>query len=161
VHHKTVDTIVDKFLSVRASTGRYRRPNFPKDLKRRLAEQTFEPGASVALIARQNDINANLLFKWRQNYLDGDYGVPNAGIVHKMAQPQSPFFLPAAVIADSPATIEEAPSASPASAPSQDRRTGYCEVDFGHARLKVLGDISAAMLSTVIGELLRAGAARA
>ena len=74
-----MDTIVDKYLSVREATGRYRRPNFPKDLKRRLAEQTFESGASVALIARQNDINANLLFKWRQHYLDGDYGLPTVG----------------------------------------------------------------------------------
>ncbi|WP_051504718.1 transposase [Robbsia andropogonis] len=124
-----MSTIVDKFLSVRESTGRYRRPNFPKDLKRRLAEQTFKPGALVALIARQNDINAKLLFKWRQHYLDGDYGVPSAGVVHTLAQPPSAFFLPAS-IADSPAFIEEAVPVAPVSAPSLESRTGYCEIDF-------------------------------
>ena len=33
--------------------------------KRRIAEQTFEPGASVALVARAHGVNANQVFKWR------------------------------------------------------------------------------------------------
>ncbi|MFP3563504.1 transposase [Paraburkholderia sp. SIMBA_030] len=36
-----------------------KRPNFPVEFKRRLVEQTFEPGASVSLIARRNDVNIN------------------------------------------------------------------------------------------------------
>lgn len=38
-----------------------KRPNFPCEFKRQLAEQTFEPGASVSLVARRNDINTNPL----------------------------------------------------------------------------------------------------
>ncbi len=34
--------------------------------KRRIAELTFEPGASVALIARAHGVNANQVFKWRR-----------------------------------------------------------------------------------------------
>jgi len=30
--------------------------------KRRIVEQTLQPGASVALIARRHEVNANLLF---------------------------------------------------------------------------------------------------
>ncbi|MEM5440424.1 hypothetical protein [Paraburkholderia diazotrophica] len=30
----------------------------------------------MALIARCNDVNANLLFKWRRLYLAGEYGLP-------------------------------------------------------------------------------------
>ncbi len=56
-----VDTIVDKFLSESPTSTRYRRPNFAKDLKRRIVEQSFEPGASVALVARQNDINSQCI----------------------------------------------------------------------------------------------------
>src|ERR1700757_2148259 len=69
-------TKVDDVLSGRGNSGPYKRPNFPMEFKRQLAEQSFEPGASVALIARQNDINANLLFKWRRQYLQGAYGLP-------------------------------------------------------------------------------------
>ncbi|WP_143188550.1 transposase, partial [Burkholderia ubonensis] len=34
-----------------------KRPNFADEFKRALVEQTFEPDASVSLIARCNDIN--------------------------------------------------------------------------------------------------------
>ena len=34
--------------------------------KRRIAELTFEPGASVAVVARANGVNANQVFKWRR-----------------------------------------------------------------------------------------------
>jgi transposase len=37
--------------------------------KRRLVALTFEPGASVAKIARRHDLNANLLFNWRRGKL--------------------------------------------------------------------------------------------
>ena len=36
--------------------------------KRRIAELTFEPGASVAVVARANGVNANQVFKWRQQH---------------------------------------------------------------------------------------------
>jgi transposase len=32
--------------------------------KRRIAELTYEPGASVALVARAHGVNANQVFKW-------------------------------------------------------------------------------------------------
>lgn len=161
MHHKTVDTIVDRLLSGSESNGRRRRPNFPKDLKRRLAELSFEPGASVALIARQNDINANLLFRWRQHYLNGDYGLPTVGVQDAKPPAPTPFFLPASI---SPSlTVTQATDVAPPSPSGQPRPAGggYCEVDFAHARLKVLGDVSPALLSTLIGELLRAGPVRA
>ena len=34
--------------------------------RRRIAELTFEPGASVALVARAHGVNANQVFKWRR-----------------------------------------------------------------------------------------------
>ena len=55
-----VGTKVDKTWDERATNGAYKRPNFPTEFKRQLVEQSLEPGASVALIARSNDINANL-----------------------------------------------------------------------------------------------------
>jgi len=40
-----------------------KRPNFSVEFKRQIAEATLKPAASAALIAREHDINANLLFK--------------------------------------------------------------------------------------------------
>src|ERR1035441_9348239 len=40
--------------------------------KRRIAELTFEPGASVALVARAHGVNANQGFKWRRELKRGE-----------------------------------------------------------------------------------------
>jgi len=44
--------------------------------KRRIAELTFEPGASVALIARAHSVNANQVFKWRRALKRGELSEP-------------------------------------------------------------------------------------
>jgi len=40
--------------------------------KRRIVEQTFEPGASVAKIALSNGVNANQVFAWRRAFKRGE-----------------------------------------------------------------------------------------
>jgi transposase-like protein len=44
--------------------------------KRRIAELTFEPGASVAVVARANGVNANQVFKWRRLLQRGELNEP-------------------------------------------------------------------------------------
>jgi transposase len=39
--------------------------------KRRIVEQTLEPGASVARVARAHGVNANQVFGWRRLYRQG------------------------------------------------------------------------------------------
>lgn len=34
--------------------------------KRRMVAETLSPGASVSVVARRHDVNANLLFKWKR-----------------------------------------------------------------------------------------------
>jgi transposase len=46
--------------------------------KRRIAELTFEPGASVALVARAHGVNANQVFKWRRALTRGELSEPAA-----------------------------------------------------------------------------------
>ena len=46
--------------------------------KRRIVELTFEPGASVALVARAHGVNANQLFKWRRALKRGELVEPAA-----------------------------------------------------------------------------------
>jgi transposase len=47
--------------------------------KRRIAELTFEPGASVALVARAHGVNANQVFKWRRAVRRGELNEPATG----------------------------------------------------------------------------------
>src|ERR1039458_6741247 len=46
--------------------------------KRRIVELTLEPGASVALVARANGVNANQVFKWRRALERGELVDPVA-----------------------------------------------------------------------------------
>jgi transposase len=46
--------------------------------KRRIVELTLEPGASVALVARANGVNANQVFKWRRALERGELAEPAA-----------------------------------------------------------------------------------
>ena len=41
-----------------------------------LVEQTLQPGASVARIARDHGVNANQVFGWRKLYREGLIGTP-------------------------------------------------------------------------------------
>ncbi|WP_405046685.1 transposase [Pseudomonas sp.] len=54
-----------------------RRPNFPPEFKRKVVEATFQSGASVSLIAREHDVNANPVFRWRHQYQEGLFGPVN------------------------------------------------------------------------------------
>src|SRR6266852_9338645 len=38
------------------------------DEKRRIVAETFEDGASVSIVARRHDLNANMLFTWRRAF---------------------------------------------------------------------------------------------
>jgi len=46
-----------------------RRRRFTQEFKRQAVEQTLAPGASAAGIALKYRLNANVLFKWRRQYL--------------------------------------------------------------------------------------------
>jgi transposase len=44
------------------------------ELKRRIVEETLVAGASVSVVARRHDVNANQVFAWRQQYQRGELG---------------------------------------------------------------------------------------
>ena len=54
-----VDTICGK---------RRRNKRWPEALKREIVAATLVPGASVSVVARQYDVNANQVFMWRRRY---------------------------------------------------------------------------------------------
>ncbi|CAE6855104.1 hypothetical protein R69746_07541 [Paraburkholderia aspalathi] len=144
------DTKVDNLLKARAAGGAYKRPNFPTEFKRRLVEQSFEPGASVALIARANEVNANLLFKWRRQYLKGAYGTPSLPnpTICGPAWESAPL-LPVSIVADTagstPVTVGDAGAVV----------ENVCEVVFRKACLRIRGEVSPQTLRLLIRELSR------
>lgn len=80
---------MDTILDTTAPAGRTgRRPDFPPAFKRQVVEATLQPGASVSLIAREHDVNANLVFRWRHQDQEGAFGPVN----------QSATFLPVQMI---------------------------------------------------------------
>ena len=44
------------------------RRRWPETLKRQIVAESWAPGASVSVVARRHDINANQLFTWRRHY---------------------------------------------------------------------------------------------
>jgi transposase len=45
-----------------------RRRRWAEAEKRRIVAETLAPGASVSIVARRHDVNANQLFAWRRKY---------------------------------------------------------------------------------------------
>jgi transposase len=48
--------------------------HWPDEIKRRIVEETLQPGASVSVVARRHDVNSNLVFCWRKLYEHGRLG---------------------------------------------------------------------------------------
>jgi transposase len=48
-----------------------RRRRWPEALKRQIVAETRMPGASVSIVARRHDVNANQVFRWRRLYEAG------------------------------------------------------------------------------------------
>lgn len=49
-----------------------RRRSWSLAKKRRIVAETLVPGASVSVVARRHDVNANQVFKWRRELAAGD-----------------------------------------------------------------------------------------
>src|SRR5258707_15839199 len=55
-----------ELVDTKRSSGRRKRRQWSEALKRQIVDETLEPGASVSIVARRHDVNANQLFKWRR-----------------------------------------------------------------------------------------------
>jgi len=110
-----------------------RRREWPETLKRQMVAETLEPGASVSIVARRHDVNANQLFKWRRELLPK--AVP--------AVAEGSTMVPVEIVAEQPRRRHRAD------------RKGIIEIEFGSgARVSLRGEVVPAVLRQVI-ELLR------
>jgi transposase len=102
------------------------------------------PCASVARVAREHDINANQLFKWRRQFLLEEVAAPGPG----EPTPSAISLLPVTVAGE-----ETAPSPSPSPAlPSQ---PGQIEIQLAGGTIRIQGTVDKAMLQVVLSSLRR------
>ncbi|MDD8285354.1 IS66-like element accessory protein TnpA [Escherichia coli] len=121
---------------------RPRRPNFPYEFKIALVEQSLQPGACVAQIARENGINDNLLFNWRHQYRKG--GLLPSG-------KNMPALLPVTL---TPEPDNKIPA--PAQEPEQINTPSdslCCELVLPAGTLRLKGKLTPALLQTLIREI--------
>jgi transposase len=60
-------------------TSVQRRRRWSAEEKARIVQETYAPGMSVSLVARQHGIAPNQLFSWRRLYVDGALSAVGAG----------------------------------------------------------------------------------
>jgi transposase len=97
--------------------GGPRRRRWTKAQKRRLVAESLQPGASVSLVARRHDVNANLLFTWRRQVRRGTLGEELPVATGDESLPLIPI--------EVTATAETRP---PQRLPARDDRAGIIEI---------------------------------
>ena len=104
------------------------------------------PGASVAAIAQEAGVNANLLFNWRRLHLQAE--VPAVGAA------AAPVLLPVTVVAGAD---HAAPTAAPSPAPPpRTPSTSTIEIDINGARVRLRGAVDEASIRAVLRALASA-----
>jgi transposase len=105
-----------------------------KGERRRIAEETLAPGASVAVIARAHGVNANQVFQWRKLYHEGRLGPATA----------STQLIPVRVADVVSQDVRPAVSAS-----------GAIHIEMGKVRLRVEGKVDPECLRLILEQLAR------
>ena len=125
-----------------------KRRRYDDAFKRHLVELSLIPGASVARIALDHQLNANVLFKWRRFHL------------RSLAQstPKPAAELLPVTVEEPEGTVGEVPvqAANPASqrrARSAAAIGGVIEIDLPFGRVRLTGTVDVAALRVVIEAL--------
>lgn len=107
--------------------------------KRRVVEETLEPGASVARVARAHGVNANQVFAWRRLYRQGLLERINGRVAGLL-----------------PVHVVETPTANQAAGSRSASRTplGLIQVELPKGHLRINGRVDAEALRVVLEKLL-------
>ena len=116
------------------------RPNYPVEFKRRLAAAACEAGVSVSKLAMANEVNANMVFKWRRELRAGLFD--DAPSVRTKLLP--------VVLAAAPAEVKSDAS-SALSSPGTALAT--IEIVIADAVVRIHGSADAVMLATIFQSL--------
>jgi transposase len=106
--------------------------------RRRVVEETLEPGASVAKVALKYGINANQVFQWRRLHRDGKLGAAPANAIK---------LLPVSVSEEDGATTSEPAQAGPPG-------SGAIHIELpGEVRISLEGSVDPAVVRAVLKSL--------
>ena len=127
---------------------RVKRRHYEQAFKRHLVELTLVPGASVARIALDHRINANILFRWRRQYLR-DLGAA-------AAKPAAAL-LPVA-LSDAEQALEVINAGTPSARTPRMRKrvlgpSAVIEIELAGAQVRVTGDVALEALRLVLETL--------
>ena len=117
--------------------------------KRRMVELAMQPGASVARVAREHGVNANMVHYWRKLYRQGRLGENKAN--------SSVRLLPVSVSESAATAVVEPVTklASPPSALLPSTSTGSIYIEFPKIHLRIENGADAALLRLVLESLPR------
>jgi transposase len=107
--------------------------------RRKIVEETFVPGASVAVIARSHGVNANQVFNWRKMYHDGRLDV----------QPAATQFLPARIINSSHVEPQRTGTKPPGV------YAGVIDIEIGDVRVRITGSADPGCIHAALEQLRR------
>lgn len=141
--------IMDAFKQPTISTSRRSHQRHPLDFKRSIVEQSYQPGVSVAALARANGLNANQVFAWRKLFREAN-SLP-------VSEP-APALIPVIIEANEEPAIPAAPPASPAplcATSSHASPPAVLKLEFRHCCVTIEGCPDAQLLRTVLGCLSR------
>jgi transposase len=94
--------------------------------RRRIVEETFQPGTSVSQVARAHHVNANQVFQWRRLY--------RAGLLDE--EPAKATALLPVKISNGGKSLVITGKNTKANAATA---SGSIEIDFGYARVRIEG----------------------
>lgn len=156
-----------------AGAVRRSRRSWSRDEKRRIVDETFRPGSSVADVARRHGLNANLVFNWRKASwaTSGPTGSAEPSMVAPVHGNEGADFVPIGMFAraaeEEPAVIATAspqPTSSRSSRgtaavyPAMAERVGVIEIELvDGTRLRVDGFVNERALRRVLATLKAAG----
>lgn len=121
-------------VDTKQAAGKRRR--WPKGLKREIVAALAEPGASVSIVARRYDVNANQLFKWRREF-GGSSVATTVAPVKLLPVEITPALVPA-----------EAPGAGPA---------GSIEIALrGGTKVRIKGVVDPVAVSAAVAAVMAA-----
>ena len=113
-----------------------------------MVELAMQPGASVARVAREHGVNANMVHYWRKLYRQGRLGENKTNSVR---------LLPISVSESAPTAVVEPVTklASPPSALLPSTSTGSIHIEFPKIHLRIENGADAALLRLVLESLPR------
>jgi transposase len=117
--------------------------------KRRVVELAMQPGASVARIAREHGVNANLVHYWRKLYREGRLGENKANSVRLLPVSVSEAAVTAVV---EPMTKLASPASARMPAPAS---SGSIYLELSKIHLRIESGADAALLRVVLDCLQR------